>query len=219
MDQGAPLPDETIIRPKVFGIGFQKTGTKSLATALRRLGYRVTGPNAFLNPRIGEIYKSLTAELSAQYDGFQDNPWPLVYREMDRQWPDARFILTLRDPDSWIRSQKTHFAKGSTPMRELIYGVGAGNPNGNEDLYLRRYQMHNLAVRTYFQDRPGKLLELDITAGQGWDRLCPFLDLPMPDRSFPQRNTAQRRKRLARLAEKRARAAKRAAKKAEESGS
>lgn len=85
---------------KVFGIGFHKTGTKSLAKALCILGYRVTGPNNFKDPDIGQTYLQVTRTISAQFDAFQDNPWPLVYREMDLHWPEARFVLTLRDGES-----------------------------------------------------------------------------------------------------------------------
>jgi hypothetical protein len=42
-------------------------------------------------------------------------------------------------------------------------------------------------VREHFADRPGDLLVLDITAGEGWDRLCPFLGLPEPGVPFPRR--------------------------------
>lgn len=192
---------------KVFGIGFHKTGTKSLAKALRILGYRVTGPNNFKDPDIGQTYLQVTRTLSAQFDAFQDNPWPLVYREMDLHWPEARFVLTLRDGESWYASQLEHFKGGTTPMRELVYGPGLGDPRGNKHHFITRMEMHNMAVRTYFQGRPGKLLEMRITNGDGWETLCPFLDRPVPDRGFPHRNRNQRRKRLARLKAKRAKAA------------
>ncbi|MEX0285789.1 MAG: sulfotransferase family protein [Paracoccaceae bacterium] len=184
---------------KVFGIGFQKTGTKSLAPALARRGFRVTGPNGFRDPDIATRYPEITARLSRRYDAFQDNPWPLVYREMDQLWPEARFILTVRDTDSWLASVLDHFGTTTSPMRDLIYGPGMGAPKGNEAHFVARMETHNLAVRTYFQNRPGKLLEMDLGAGDGWEKLCPFLNRPMPDKPFPHKNTAQRRKRLARI--------------------
>lgn len=193
------------MKTKVFGIGFHKTGTKSLAAALARMGFSVTGPNNFRDPDIASTYREVTADLSRQYDAFQDNPWPLVYREMDRQWPEARFILTVRDSAQWFESQLQHFKGGSTPMRELVYGPGFGDPRGHREHYIQRVEMHNLAVRTYFQDRPGKLLEMNIVGGDGWDKLCGFLGVPVPDRPFPHKNHARRRARLARLRARRAR--------------
>lgn len=187
---------------KVFGIGFHKTGTTSLALALTELGYRVTGPDRVSDPDIGEKHVELTRALSRDFDGFQDNPWPLVYREMDTMWPDALFVLTVRDPEAWIRSQTKHFAETSTPMREHIYGKGRGAPIGNEAHYVAVMEAHNAAVRDYFRDRPGKLIEMDFSKGDGWDRLCPFLGVPTPTRPFPHANKAEGRKPLARVIRK-----------------
>jgi hypothetical protein len=183
---------------KVFGIGFHKTGTTSLALALIELGYRVTGPDRVGDPDIGEKHVELTRALSHDFDGFQDNPWPLVYREMDAMWPDALFVLTVRDADAWIASQTKHFGEGSTPMREHIYGAGRGAPIGNEAHYVAVMEAHNAAVREYFRDRPGKLIEMDFSSGDGWEKLCPFLGLPVPAKPFPHANKAEGRKPLAR---------------------
>ena len=111
-------------KPKVFGIGFHKTGTKSLAEALEKLGYSVTGPNGFRVPDIADRYQTICRRYSKRYDAFQDNPWPLTFKEMSVMWPEAKFILTLRNDDDWLKSVVNHFGKASTPMRELIYGVG-----------------------------------------------------------------------------------------------
>lgn len=178
---------------KVFVVGFHKTGTSSLEAALRQLGYRVTGPNRVRNRHIARTYRQVTARLSQRYDAFQDNPWPLVYREMDAMWPGAKFILTTRDHDAWIRSALRQFAHRSTPMRELIYGPGKGSPQGNEAHYVAVLQAHEAAVRAYFADRERDFLEMDITRGDGWDKLCRFLDRPVPDQPFPRVNSADQR--------------------------
>lgn len=180
-------------RPKVFGIGFHKTATSSLAEALKVLGYRVTGPNGAQDPDIAETLGPLTRDLSARYDAFQDNPWPLVYAEMDRLHPGSRFVLTVRDPDRWIASVVRHFGDRSTPMREMIYGPGKGAPLGHEAHYVARMQQHNDAVLRYFADRPEDLLVVDLTRGDGWEALCGFLGHPVPGRPFPHANTAAER--------------------------
>ena len=90
---------------KIFGIGFHKTGTTSLGEALKVLGYNVTGPNWINQGNIGRTHLARCRALSHDFDAFQDNPWPLVYREMDAMWPDAKFILTMRDSQKWIESQ------------------------------------------------------------------------------------------------------------------
>lgn len=173
---------------KVFGIGFHKTGTKTLAKALTLLGYRTTGPNGTRDPDIGRNVYDMAFRLAEQYDAFQDNPWPIIFKESDARYPHAKFILTLRPADQWIESQVRHFGTATTPMREWIYGVGC--PQGNEHVYISRYERHNAEVLEYFRDRPEKLLVLRITAGEGWERLCTFLGKAIPNARFPHENKA-----------------------------
>ena len=104
---------------KVFCIGFHKTGTTSLAEALRMLGYSVTGPNFVEDKRILDQALALALEVTNRYDAFQDNPWPILYKEMDEAYPGSKFILTTRPTDRWIRSVVKHFGKKNTPMRQL----------------------------------------------------------------------------------------------------
>lgn len=179
-------------RTKIFGIGFHKTGTKSLASALTYLGYRVTGPNGVANPNIASEAQQIAFELVEQYDAFQDNPWPILFRELYQRYPEARFILTVRPADAWLRSVVEHFGTKSTPMREWIYGVGS--PHGNEEIYVARYQRHNREVMDFFSDKANCLLVLDITAGEGWEKLCPFVGNDIPETSFPRVNSAGSRK-------------------------
>jgi hypothetical protein len=40
----------------------------------------------------------------------------------------------------------------------------------------------------YFAKRPGDLLVINIPAGDGWEKLCPFLGVPVPDLPFPFKN-------------------------------
>jgi Sulfotransferase domain len=173
---------------KVFCIGFHKTGTTSMKQALRILGYRVTGPNNELDRDIAEKLGPLTEELSHRYDAFQDNPWPLVYREMDTLHPGSKFILTERDEDRWYASIRNHFRGKSTPMRKLVYGEAAGGPRDNEALYKARMRRHNQEVRDYFRDRPDDLFVLDVTRDGRWEPLCAFLGHPVPDVPFPHAN-------------------------------
>ena len=74
-------------------------------------------------------------KLANRFDAFQDNPWPILYKELDRQFPDSKFILTLRPSDEWIRSVVSVFGDEETAVREWIYGVG--HPKGNEDVTSR----------------------------------------------------------------------------------
>ena len=178
------------MKPKVFCIGFHKTGTTSLGRALTRLGYRVTGSFGTKDPDIVAKVHALAYAKVRQYDAFQDNPWPVLYRELDAQFPGSKFILTRRPSDAWIRSQVRDFARTETPMRRWIYGEDAGHPEGNESTYIARYERHNREVLEYFKDRPHDLLVIDLPNDDGWTRLCAFLGVPVPAEPFPHANKA-----------------------------
>ncbi len=177
---------------KIFCIGFHKTGTTSLRQALEVLGLDVTGPNGVNDPDIAEKAVSMAFELVDEFDAFQDNPWPIIYKELDEKFPGSLFILTSRNTEKWIKSQVRHFGLKETPMRRWIYGVGC--PEGNEDVYVRRYEQHYREVASYFSDRPDDLLVLDLSEGECWEKLCPFLGLPIPDVPFPHANNRSGRK-------------------------
>ncbi len=176
---------------KVFVIGFHKTGTTSLSHALTLLGYSVTGPNGVRDPNIAKNVERMALALVDQHDAFQDNPWPILFEKLDRWCPNSKFILTMRDTEKWIRSQVRHFGKEISPMREWIYGKGC--PEGNEDVYIERYERHNRDVMEYFKDRSEDLLVMSLERGDGWEELCPFLGKAMPDVSFPKKNTYEER--------------------------
>lgn len=158
--------------------------------ALKMLGYHVTGPNWVTDPTVAQTALGKAMNLVPCFDAFQDNPWPLLYKEMDKAFPGSRFILTLRETSNWLKSIVNHFGTNVTPMREWIYGTGHGCPVGNESLYAHRMEKHNAEVLDYFRGRDQDLLVMDITKGDGWEKLCPFLGVDMMDGSFPRANTA-----------------------------
>ena len=188
------------MKQKIFGIGFHKTGTTSLAAALRMLGYRVTGPNGVRDPDISSKALDMAFELAEQYDAFQDNPWPLLYKEMDKRYPGSKFILTLRRPETWIKSQVAHFGERETSMRKWIYGAGC--PKGNEAAYIARFEKHTREVLDYFKDRPNDLLVMELAKGHGWKELCTFLKIDLIDTPFPHCKEARDKKTARKLAEK-----------------
>jgi hypothetical protein len=173
---------------KVFGVGFHKTGTKSLGRALEILGYRVCGPVGVHDPDIANKLPKLAFDYVPQFDAFQDNPWAVLYRALDLHFPESKFILTLRPVDAWISSVVRYFGETDTPMRAWIYGEDCAHPLGHETHYVQRYEQHNQAVLAYFSHRPDDLLVLKLTEGEGWDRLCEFLGKSVPEGSFPHEN-------------------------------
>ena len=168
---------------KVFCIGFHKTGTRSLGTALTTLGYRLCGPFGFRDPDIRSRALGQALATAPQHDAFRGNPWSILFRDLDRAFPGSRFILTVREPGRWFVSALKHFGERSTPMREWIYG--AGSPLGNEAVYLERFNRHEREVREHFSGAGDRLLVMDIEAGDDWGPLCEFLDQQVPDAPFP----------------------------------
>ena len=176
-------------RPRVFCIGWHKTGTSTLGLALITLGYKVLGC------RLDTVEDLMADRLDAvlavadDFDALQDVPWAFLFKELDRRYPGSRFILTDRDEGAWLKSAQGHFGSGHYPMHEVMYGEGC--LEGNEEAYLVRFRAHNASVRDYFRNRSGDLLEMDLAAGDGWEKLCAFLDIPVPKRPFPHANKGQ----------------------------
>lgn len=178
---------------KIFCIGFQKTGTTSVGKALELLGYSVTGAHGTRDPNISETVYQWVENHLPLYDAFRDNPWAVLYEYLDHLCPGSKFILTVREPESWLSSIVSHCGRRSTSMRKWIYGFG--NPRGHEQEYMARYMRHNAEVLKYFSGREGTdLLVMDLQKGDGWERLCPFLGLQtISNTPFPHRNRASNR--------------------------
>jgi hypothetical protein len=171
---------------KVFCIGFHKTGTSSLGAALELLGHRVGGPFGVRDPKIAERALDDAIARLERFDAVQDNPWPLLFRELDDRYPGAKFVLTVRPEDEWLDSVVAQFGGTTTPMREWIYG--SGDPVGHESAYRERYRRHNEAVEAHFAGRDEDLLVMRLDQGEGWSQLCPFLGLEEPSTPFPHAN-------------------------------
>tara|TARA_B100001109_G_C18864869_1_gene476515 strand:+ start:9900 stop:10283 length:384 start_codon:yes stop_codon:yes gene_type:complete len=123
---------------KVFGIGFHKTVTTTLDIALKELGYNVLGSHTDLANTISKGKLEEIFQITDQYDVLQDNPWPLLYKQLDLRYPDSKFILTYRDEQRWIDSIHNHFVADNTMTRKLIYAIE--HPKGNESTYIEKYQ-------------------------------------------------------------------------------
>jgi len=110
-------------KDKVFVIGFQKTGITSLKEALKVLGYRVHGGDQQLMRFKDKtaLHDNIRAKLLS-WDALQDMPWPLFYQDLFVLYHEAKFLLTLRNTDKWIRSVVRYFASIRVPLQEKIYG-------------------------------------------------------------------------------------------------
>ncbi|MCB9173565.1 MAG: hypothetical protein H6587_12690 [Flavobacteriales bacterium] len=174
------------MKQKVFGLGFHKTGTSSLASALHALGHNVCGQQNALHKDLINGNINIFTTLAKNYDAFEDDPWYLLYKELDEAFPNSKFILTDRDVDSWYNSCLNHFFEDTTPIRDYIYGDG--RPKGNEENFKRIYLKHQTDVINYFKNRPNDFLIINFTKGEGWEKLCPFLGVEIPNKPIPHAN-------------------------------
>lgn len=177
-----------IINSKIIGVGFQKTGTSTLRESLKILGFSVkdTTPNILI-PILRGRYNWILKILS-RYDAAEDTPWYMIYKELDRRIPNCKFILTIRDEESWYKSVSKHIGDLRSPLHEYVYGRGKGLPKDNKKNTIKVYSNHNKEVIEYFKDRPNDLLIIDFTTGEKWDSLCKFLGKPIPEIDFPHVN-------------------------------
>jgi hypothetical protein len=173
---------------KIFGTGVQRTGTTSLARALRLLGFTVRDCPV-------ELCDDLEHEVLRRHDAFTDNPIPLLYRELDRRHPGSKFIHTEREERGWLRSVEWLFTVGAVKFRwdrhpafhrmhRDFYGTTAFEP----EAFLAKYRQHNREVREHFAARPGQLLIVDLSRGDGFEKICPFLGVAVPNVPFPHGN-------------------------------
>jgi hypothetical protein len=178
-------------RPRVFGIGLNKTGTSSLHEALMTLGYRSLHHGGIetmgLVQRAVAERKPLLSYIEPEYDAFTDIFGLTYYFYLaDVQYPGSRFILTVRDLDEWLDSRRRHVEKNQRMSDAGAYDDGFLKV----DLaaWAGEYSHHEAVVRAYFADRPEDLLIIDVTDGDRWQPLCEFLDRPLPERPFPWSN-------------------------------
>jgi hypothetical protein len=140
--------------------------------------------------------------------------WPGAYfwRELIAAHPEARVILTVRDPERWYDSARATIyaasqARTATLPSRLLYGLlglldrraGQGFRTVHETVWngtfggrftdreeaIRRFNQHNRDVESAVP--PERLLIFDVK--QGWEPLCSFLDVPVPaGEPFPHVN-------------------------------
>lgn len=191
---------------KVFCVGFQKTGTTSMESALTLLGYKVASVygRGLSFEELQNTYVDMGLAIAREIDAVQDMPWPLLFRELDQAFPDAKFILTTRAEDEWWFSILGHFGGSDDIMQQLTYGEDAAAPLRNENRYRQVYRDHNTRVREYFACRPGKLLEVDFSSPVDWEPMCGFLDTAIPDVPFPTSNQPRQKPSLKRTLRRKA---------------
>lgn len=204
---------------EVIGAGFGRTGTASLKAALDELGF---GPCYHMFEVLREPDRATRwidagdgepvdwDEVFAGYRSTVDWPGASYWRELSEQYPEAKVILTVRDPDRWFDSAASTVFRLQylvqrplgRPIRRLVplLSPGLGRFLDMNDRAIRdrvfggrypgragavaAFDAHNEEVRTTVP--ADRLLVYDVA--QGWGPLCSFLGVPVPDVPFPQAN-------------------------------
>jgi hypothetical protein len=191
----------------IIGAGLGRTGTLSLKLALEQLGF---GPCYHMR----ELFKQLDAHvpiwnraadgesvdwdaLFVGYNAAVDDLTAAFYREIATQYPEAKVILTVRDPARWYESFKETIIHPFTkPLPDDLAGwqamlrkavvdrVFEGNVQDREHV-IARYERHNHDVKQAVA--PERLLVYEVA--EGWEPLCLFLGVAEPTEPFPRVNT------------------------------
>jgi hypothetical protein len=195
---------------QVIGAGFGRTGTKSLKLALEQLGFAPCYHmvEVFGHPDHNEIWEGAALGKPTDWKGFlapyrAGVDWPICHfwRELAGIFPDAKFILTERDPEAWYKSiSQTIIAsmerkdEPADPVRRrqvrmgrLIVSEKTFGGRIDKDHVIAVYRRHNQDVKDTLP--ASRLLVTD--SPEGWGPLCEFLDVPVPDMAFPRTNSTQ----------------------------
>ena len=195
----------------VIGAGFGRTGTLSLKNALEQLGFGKCYHmfEVYRNPSHFAIWSNAHTGKPVDWDrlfaGYRSTTdWPScnLWREQMIRYPDAKLLLSLRDPESWYRSvmstiypstmrllhsddeQQRRFGEWAMDIIwKRVFDNRMGDANHVMDVFTR----HNeTVIATVPADR---LLVFE--AKDGWPPLCEFLGVPVPDEDYPRVNTSQ----------------------------
>ena len=156
---------------KVLGIGMGRTATQSLAKALEMLGYRAKHCPQFYLDEGGTL--CVSQQDIEHFDALTDEPCILVYKDVDRQYPGSKFILTVREMESWLRSVENNGNalrewRAQFPAIPVLHRALYGSATFDREVFAEAHRRHVEAVQRYFADRPQDLLVMDICADDGW---------------------------------------------------
>jgi hypothetical protein len=207
---------------EVIGAGFGRTGTMSLKVALEELGlgpcYHMT--EVFAHPEHVEVWRAAArgepVDWEQIFDGYRaavDWPTCSFYGELMEEYPDAKVILTVRDPQRWFESAHDTIysitrAAASSPIFYLASlvvprarGVKRARPMIEEIVWERdfdgRFENREHAIETFERHNDEvkervpaeKLLVYEVK--EGWGPLCEFLGVEIPNKPFPHLNDGE----------------------------
>ena len=164
---------------KIICVGQPKTGTKTLKQIFVQLGRNVSDDplcfiennsdymtindipidtNNFFN-NISYLQKNLE-----MFDFFHDIPYSFNYELIDKQYPDSKFILTIRDEEDWFKSLFHYVRLPQSSSKKLLNVIYHHEIilNEHKEEVIELYRKYNNDVITYFKDTPEKLLIINL---------------------------------------------------------
>jgi hypothetical protein len=203
---------------KLIGAGLPRTGTLSQKVALEMLGvepcYHMV--NVLGNLDLAADWRRALdrdADWDSTLAGFQatvDWPGSFFYKELMENYPDAKVLLSVREGDAWAKSMRQtiwglfydevlmqYMSTARTlidpqwdsyisMMKEMWEKSGLLNDGENTTAEWMAGAMdrYNEEVK---QTVPADRL-LVWTASDGWEPICEFLGVAVPDTTFPRLN-------------------------------
>lgn len=205
-------------RMQIIGAGFGRTGTMSLKVALEQLGF---GPcyhmiEVFKRPGHIRIWQAAAdgeqinwRHFLRGYQAGLDYPLAAFYKQLIDAFPDARVILTVRDPQDWYDSTRQTIYRGTALPHWLLRllppftGMQAMVESAIwERLFDGRFEDRQFAIRIFEEHieevqrlvPAGRLLVYHVK--DGWGPLCDFLGVPALEGPFPHINDRQTTQRM-----------------------
>lgn len=190
---------------KLINAGFGRTGTTSLKAALERLGFGPVFHSTDLIVNSGQLdiweraLQGETIDWRAFFEPYEVADWPvgLVYRDVIRAHPEAKVMVSVRDPEGWVESITSQFQqirslKLPVPrlkrMKRILetYAVNGLFEGRMDDraFMAEFFERHTEAVKAFV----GSDNLLVYSVKEGWDPLCTFLGVEAPEEPFPRLN-------------------------------
>ena len=193
----------------VIGAGFGRTGTLSIKMALEHLGL---GPchhmvDVFANPEQLPHWQAAADgqpvdwdEVFAGYTAATGWPSAHYWRELADKYPNSRILLSVRPAEHWWKSfsntigtmleirsavSNEYFRSATAMAHKIIAEQTFGSAMNDKTAALFALQKRIDEVRHAIPSE--RLLIFDVL--DGWEPLCKFLNLPVPDSDFPCRNS------------------------------
>jgi hypothetical protein len=202
---------------KLIGAGLPRTGTLSQKVAVEMLGlapcYHMVNVLTDL-PQTARWRQALNGDLALTeiFQGFEatvDWPGAYFYRDLLDLYPDAKVLLSVRSSEAWVRSMHDTIwgvIYGDSLMRHLSDAWRVVDPqwDGYLNLMAEMWRRSGLiedatttgeemaaAMERYHREVqdtvPAERL-LVWSVADGWEPLCEFLEVPIPEAEFPRVN-------------------------------